>query len=621
MSVPSGYTALFDGSTNGMGTSNGIKIRVNQGTGQVSNSNEFITFENNSGQTVGRIRGENNNDWTNDGFKELERAEKITELSTATIGAVHKTAGAVNETGLAVGDWVLVGSKFIPDSWMVFWPGIDWGDVPANSWRASVQTAQGAKSWVVAGLAVAQATVAAVSLANWDANLNSDFGDYGGISYASGNGDYAEYIPRLNIKDKFSPRQIVGIKNGFVTKNTADADHLMVISTAPIVLGNEPLQEKIYRFEKVAFLGQVPVDILGPVESGDYILPSGDNDGFGIAVNPNEIEFDQVEQIVGLAWESGNDPYFNTVNVAVGLDQGSSARKIVALRDQLGRMQTEMAELTAMVMTGQSELQEPEIPESNWRLFKKRSVRNPQQLVKDVEMPPASSGAVQLVETASMLESMTESDIVAAVQDARNGKVPQQWVEHLNGKELNAIVETVVNHHVEQAEQAAQEQANTIKDEAFQGFAHQLETLSHNAESLEGIQADMLAMLTQLGVDEQGMRLLYNQFMGNVISKELSQARLTQMLRSDAAKELWDTPALAKIKPGTQAEKRFISQVQYQMFEILDGEFPELTEHMPEVQARLNDDSSKPSFSLQDLAKQSTPSKPQSGESRPGTKK
>ena len=621
--VPTNYMALFDGSTSGMSKSNGIKIRVNQGNGQVSNSNEFITFENNAGQLVGRIRGENSSDWTSDGFKAQERGEKIYEVSTASIAAVHATLKAVNETGLAIGDWVLVGSKFIPDSWMVFWPGIDWGDVPANSWRAAQQTAEGSNAWFAAGLNIAEAAASATRLGIWDSNLNSDHGDYGGISYASGNGDYAEYIPRLNIKERFSPRQIVGIKNGFVTLNTANADHLMVISTAPIVLGNEPLEENIYRYEKVAFLGQVPVDILGTVESGDYILPSGDNDGFGIAVNPDEIEFDQIVNIVGLAWESGSDPYFNTVNVAVGLDQSGSAQKIVALRDQLGRMQSEMAELTAMVVTSSQSIDEEETARTSWRLFKKRGVRSATPEITKAE--EASSEVASFTsagnQSSSMLGGMSEAQIVSAVQDARNGKVPQQWVENLNGSELNTIVQTVVNHHVEQAEQEAQVQANKIKDDAFESFAHQMENLSHNAESLEEIQADMAGMMSQLGVDESKMNLLYNQFMGSVISHEITQENLTKMLRSDEAKELWKIPVLSTIKPGTQAEKRFVANVQYQMFEILNREFPELTEQMPEVQKVLDDASARPGFSLLEISKKPTSTDSEGVNSRASLKK
>jgi cytoskeletal protein CcmA (bactofilin family) len=618
---PSGYTALFDGSTSGMGTSNGIKIKLNQGTGNVSNANEFITFENNNGTVVGRIRGENSSDWGNDGFKVHDRAQKVYAVTTNTLQATHETLWAINQTQFAVSGWVTVATNFIPDSWMVFWPGFDWGDIPSQGWQATIRTSQAKKAWVIAALKIASATASGVSLANWDAALNGEFGSAGGISYSSGNGDYAEYIPRENIKDEFSPRQIVGVKDGHVTLNTSDADHLMVISTAPIVLGNEPSEELLYRYEKVAFLGQVPVDVLGTVESGDYILPSGDNDGFAIALSPDEIEFEQIDQIVGLAWESGSDPYFNTVNVAVGLDQASSAQKIVSLRDQLGRMESELTELTAMVMTNGNISTNPQMSEelvlTGWRPFRKwngrrnkasKSPLNPGTktgIPVEYEGNPAIEIAQASTEHSTMLDGMSEAEIVAAVADAREGKVPQEWIDNLNGRELNTIVKTVVKDHVDRAALEAEQRAIDIKDESFEHFAHVLETMTHNAESLEGLEADLSMMMTELGVDESKVDRLSNECIGGIISHELSMESLTEIFHSDEAKEIWALPELSNIRPGTQAEKRFISQVQYQIFDIVNKEFPEITEHMPEVKSRLQDESEKPSWSASDILEKS----------------
>ena len=139
-----------------------------------------------------------------------------------------------------------------------------------------------------------------------------------GVAYATGDGDYAEWMPKLNTKEDYFARQIVGVKNGSISLNTADFDHLMVISTAPAVLGNMPSEDLMADYEKVAFLGQVPVDVIGRVNSGDFIIPSGDNDGFGIAVDPVEISAEQIKQIAGVAWSDGANGGFKAVNVAVG---------------------------------------------------------------------------------------------------------------------------------------------------------------------------------------------------------------------------------------------------------------------------------------------------------------
>ena len=68
----------------------------------------------------------------------------------------------------------------------------------------------------------------------------------------------------------------------------------------------------------VAFIGQVPVKVRGPVNSGDYILPSGLNDGIGIAINPKTITFGQYREAIGIAWESSKEKIAK-VNVAVGI--------------------------------------------------------------------------------------------------------------------------------------------------------------------------------------------------------------------------------------------------------------------------------------------------------------
>ena len=124
-----------------------------------------------------------------------------------------------------------------------------------------------------------------------------------GVAFASGSGDYAEYLPKLNPLQEMEAGQIVGIQQGKISFNTADADNLFVISTQPIVLGNEPEENKDH-YEKAAFLGQVPVWVQGPVQAGDFILPSGNFDGFGIAIHQEKASAADLANLVGIAWES-----------------------------------------------------------------------------------------------------------------------------------------------------------------------------------------------------------------------------------------------------------------------------------------------------------------------------
>ena len=130
-----------------------------------------------------------------------------------------------------------------------------------------------------------------------------------GVAYKSGSADYAEWIEKANTKVQYAPGEIVGVKDGKISYTTSDADHLLVISTNPIVLGNQPEEHLEYRYEKVAFMGQVPVRIRGEVSKGDYILPFGEHDGTGVAVSPEDILLEQIPQIIGVAWEDGNNDY------------------------------------------------------------------------------------------------------------------------------------------------------------------------------------------------------------------------------------------------------------------------------------------------------------------------
>ena len=110
---------------------------------------------------------------------------------------------------------------------------------------------------------------------------------------------------------------IIGVKDGHISKNLDGAQKVMVISSMPLVVGNWKGKDTGLTYETVAFVGQVPVKIKGSVTSGDYIVPSGDNDGVAIAVSPSNLTVEQSSQIVGQAWESSSKTGIKYVNVAI----------------------------------------------------------------------------------------------------------------------------------------------------------------------------------------------------------------------------------------------------------------------------------------------------------------
>ena len=164
----------------------------------------------------------------------------------------------------------------------------------------------------------------------------------GGITYGSKGADYAEYLPKLHENEKFLGGEIVGVHGGRISKVTSGADQILAISTKPLVLGNQPNEDEKDNFEKVGFLGQVPVFVQGPVALGDYIVPSGKNDGIGKAIKPGDLNADVLPEIFGKAWSE--TPYETTtvINVSIGLRPTEIAEVLRQREENLKSLQEQM---------------------------------------------------------------------------------------------------------------------------------------------------------------------------------------------------------------------------------------------------------------------------------------
>ncbi len=169
----------------------------------------------------------------------------------------------------------------------------------------------------------------------------------GGILYASTGADYAEALPLLSPGEAVEAGDIVGVVAGRVTRQTSGTHRMMVVTDRPAVLGNMPPEGQEEGYVPIAFVGQVRVKVWGPVRAGDYILPSGREDGTGVAVAPETLAAEDVARIVGQAWEDVPGTGLHRVNVLVGLDR----RDVLIARQQaeLERLAAEVARLQAMV--------------------------------------------------------------------------------------------------------------------------------------------------------------------------------------------------------------------------------------------------------------------------------
>ena len=180
-------------------------------------------------------------------------------------------------------------------------------------------------------------------------------GTGGGVTNASVGSDYAEYLPRLDPAEMIEAGDVVGVFGGRVSKRTDGADWVMAVSTAPNTLGNMPRTEEAKALhEKIAFLGQAPVKVRGPVATGDFIVASGEGDGMAVAVPFDAIRPEQSRLVVGRAWEASSKEVPKLVNTTVGLPAAHSMSDALnrIVRDQQAELESvkeRLARIEAML--------------------------------------------------------------------------------------------------------------------------------------------------------------------------------------------------------------------------------------------------------------------------------
>ena len=169
----------------------------------------------------------------------------------------------------------------------------------------------------------------------------------GGVEYKTTSADFAEYMPRLQEEETMEAGDIVGVFAGEVSHRTQGAHYLSAITDQAAMAGNWPGEEEEATYERVSFVGQVRVKVRGPVRAGDYILPSGQDDGVGVAISPARITAAELGRVVGQAWETAEDAGVKRVNAALGLPltvRTQQARMVESERRN-GELQVRVREL------------------------------------------------------------------------------------------------------------------------------------------------------------------------------------------------------------------------------------------------------------------------------------
>lgn len=287
------------------GSNQGIGIRID---GSRNNTNNFITFWDSDG-IQGRVEGQTSDDLLSD-------PQYIFDQSLYAAQVIAQAANLATALGAVAVD-------------------------PGNA------VIEGINSAALAAEIIAYNTFAFENL---------------GVTYESGAGDYAEWLPRLNPEEEIGFGEVVGVYEGKITKTTENADMVMVISKSPIVLGNMP-PDSIGKAlcEKVGFMGQVPVRVIGKVNKGDYIIAFESGSGLGIAVTPPALTFDMMNRIVGRAWSSAGNSGINYINTLIGVKSGEWIDFIKIVNEKTDALKEEISVLKKNIQQLENKLSKSDI--------------------------------------------------------------------------------------------------------------------------------------------------------------------------------------------------------------------------------------------------------------------
>lgn len=144
-------------------------------------------------------------------------------------------------------------------------------------------------------------------------------------AYGAVYNDYAEFFPRGEATEAGDIVALdVSSQNERYIKATNTSTHVagvhsdefaMLIGGQPAAEGDDYLQKNIKDYIPVSLAGRVHVKVVGPVRTGDYIVPS-EIPGVGRAVNGCEVP--KKGQIVGYAVESDTETGVRLLRVRIG---------------------------------------------------------------------------------------------------------------------------------------------------------------------------------------------------------------------------------------------------------------------------------------------------------------
>ena len=367
----SDYIATFTNTTD----ANGISIQVARRI--PGNTNNFITFRNDLGNVVGRIEGET-----------LDQLHDSDDYKFDKRGLVYDVSSGALDVGLATFNLVdRILFQIEADASVNVCAGLGVVACPPIASFVAGSIAEVVLAGIEEALVIAEVVIASVNLVEWTNNKDNSIG----VTYQSGSGDYAEYLMKQFPAEKINASEIVGVKGGKISKNIEGAEKLMVVSFKPIVLGNTPNDAALPNYEKVAFMGQVPVKVFGKVNLGDYIIPNGINNGVGVAISPDKIKHSDVKNIVGIAWSTAENPLaISIVNVAIGLNVNDNQKLVEKQQAEINDLKYEIDKINAKLdklINGNSPTDVKTVPTEHYVITGKNTV---QVIPENISIAPSS---------------------------------------------------------------------------------------------------------------------------------------------------------------------------------------------------------------------------------------
>lgn len=316
-----------------------------------------------------------------------------------------------------------------------------------------------------------------------------------GIAFKTEAGDYAEYMRRANPLEKIYAGDVVAVLgDGTITKNIEHplCRHVMVVSTRPCVCGAMPTKKDQHLFNMVAFMGQVPVKVVGHVRKGDLLVPSGRNDGKALAVSPDDIPKSQLKHVIGVAWSSTPDEFRGQmfyVNTAVGLAPNHLTSVINNQEKRIQRLEKELNGIHEI-------LQRSTLNQSDVRLNRERNILENEMMRSQVGRRRAQITTANNDINVTSLGDNTRP-VFTSRQRRRREQVQGVQLEMLNNKDsvmpstnayLKQKIETMMSkRHENMTEESAELDINLLRKEIETLHAHILPDLK-SAMLAQGVQ-------------------------------------------------------------------------------------------------------------------------------------